>query len=79
MAQVKQTKVRMSNNAMPINLQAPVFNGIVKEWPEFILMFQAFLVMKGCSEMIQTNFKSRLHAMEDEEWMPVLNWEKQRT
>ena len=56
----------MSDNAMTINLQAPVFNGKEEEWSEFIVKFQAFLVMKGCTEAIQTNFKSKLPAMEDE-------------
>ena len=57
----------MSDNAMTINLQAPVFNGKEEEWPEFIVKFQAFLMMKGCAEVIQTNFKSKLLAMEYEE------------
>ena len=52
---------------MKINLQALVFNGKEEEWLEFIVKFQAFLVMKGCAEVIQTNFKSKLPAMEDEE------------
>ena len=31
------------------------------------MKFQAFLVRKECAEAIQTNFKSRLPATEDEE------------
>ena len=31
------------------------------------MKFQAFLEMKGCAEVIQTNFKSKLPTMEDEE------------
>ena len=57
----------MSDDAMTINLQAPVFNGKEEEWLEFIVNFQTFLVMKGRAEAIQTNFKSKLTAMEDEE------------
>ena len=57
----------MSDDAMTINLQAPVFNGEEEEGPDFIVKFQAFLAIKGCTEVIQTNFKSKLPAMEDEE------------
>ena len=57
----------MSDNAMTINLQAPVFNGKEEEWPKFIVKFQAFLATKGCAEAIQTNFKSKLPAIEDKE------------
>ena len=60
-------KVRMSDDAMAINLQAPVFSDKEVEWQEFIVKFQAFLAMKRCTEAIQTNFKSKMPAMEDEE------------
>ena len=56
----------MSDNFMMINLRVPVFNGKEEEWPEFIVKFQAFLAMMGCTEAIQTNFKSKLPAVEDE-------------
>ena len=56
----------MSDNAMTMNLQSPVFNGKEEEWPEFMVKFQAFLAMKGCTEVIQTNFKSKLPATENE-------------
>ena len=46
-----------------------------EEWPEFIVKFQAFLAIKGCTEAIQTNFKSKWWMTS---WMPVLKWEKQR-
>ena len=32
-------EVKMSDNAMTINLQAPVFNGKEKQWIEFIVKF----------------------------------------
>ena len=57
----------MSADAMTINLQAPVFNGKKEEWPEFIVMLQAFLAIKGFADVIQTNFKSKLPAVEDKE------------
>ena len=57
----------MSDNTMTINLQAPVFHCKEEEWPKFIVKFQAFLAMKGCAEVDQTNFKSKLPAMEGEE------------
>ena len=57
----------MVDDTMTTNLQALVFNGKEEERPEFIVKFQAFLVIKGCTEMIQTNLKSRLHATENEE------------
>ena len=31
------------------------------------MKFQAFLARKGCAELIQTNFKSKLPTLEDEE------------
>ena len=52
---------------MTINLQAPVFSGKKEDWLEFKVKFQACLVMKRCTEAIQTNFKSKLPTMEDEE------------
>ena len=52
---------------MTTNLQAPIFNGKEEEYPEFIVKLQAFLVMKGCAEAIQTNLESTLSTMEDEE------------
>ena len=57
----------MSDNAIAINLWAPVLNGNEEEWPEFIEKFQAFLALKKCTEVIQTNFNSKLPVMEDEE------------
>ena len=57
----------MNDNAMTINLQAPVFNSKEEEWLEFKVKFQAFLAMKGCTEAIQTNFKSKLPARKDKE------------
>ena len=61
-------KVKMSDNSMTNNLQAPVFSGKEEEWPEFIVKFQAFLATKGCTEAIQTNFKSKWPTTEDEEF-----------
>ena len=57
----------MSDNNMTINLLATVFNSKEEEWPELIVKFQAFLARKGCAEVIQTYFKSKLPFMEDEE------------
>ena len=37
MAKAKKTKVRMSDDSMTINLQAPVFSGKEDEWLEFIV------------------------------------------
>ena len=67
MAKTKQTKVRISDDSITINLQAPVFHGQEEEWPEFIGKFQAFLVINGYAEVIQTNFKSKLPTTDDEE------------
>ena len=50
-----------------INLQALIFSGKEEEWLEIMVKFQAFLAMKGCAKAIQTNFKSKLPATEDEE------------
>ena len=57
----------MSDDAMMINLQAPVFNGEEEKWPEFIMKSLAFLAMKECAGVIQINFKSKLPATKDEE------------
>ena len=57
----------MSDNTMTINLQAPFVNGNEDELLEFIIKFQAFLATKGCSEVIQTNFMSKLLATKDKE------------
>ena len=51
-----------------INLQAPAFSGEKEEWSEFIVKFQTFLVMKGCTEAIQTNLKSKLPTTEDKQF-----------
>ena len=56
----------MSDDSITINLQAPVFSGKEGEWLESIVKFHAFLATKGCAEVIQTNFKSKLPATEDE-------------
>ena len=58
----------MSDNAVTINLQASVFHDKEEEWLEFIEKFQTFLVMRGCPEVIKTNFKPKLLAIEDEEF-----------
>ena len=57
----------MNYNTMTINLQAPVFNGKEDKWPKFIVKFQEFLATKGYTEVIQTNFRSKLPAMDDGE------------
>ena len=56
----------MSDDSMTINLQAPVFSGKEEEWLESIVKFQAFLGTKVYTEVIQTNFKSKLAATKDE-------------
>ena len=48
-------------------MQAPVFNDKEEKWLEFIVKFQAILQTKVCAEVIQTNFKSKLLMMENEE------------
>ena len=63
----------MSDNAMMINLQAPIFNSEEKEWMEFTVKFHTFLVMKGCTET-----KSKLPAVEDEELDASTELEKLR-
>ena len=52
---------------MTINLQAPVFRGNEEEWLEFIVKFKSFFWTKGWIEVIQTNLKSKLPAMKDQE------------
>ena len=47
----------MSDDSITISLQAPLFSGEEEEWPEFIVMLQAFLVTKRCAEAILTYFK----------------------
>ena len=37
LAKAKQIKIRMSDNTMTINLQAPVFSGKEEEWLDFIV------------------------------------------
>ena len=56
----------MSDNTMTINLRAPVFNVQEEKQLEFVVNFQALLATKGFDEAIQTYFKSKLPAMEDE-------------
>ena len=60
LAKTKQTKVRLSNDA-------PALSGKEVEWLEYIVKFEAYLATKGCAEVIQTNFKSKLPTTEDEE------------
>ena len=64
-------KVRMSDDNMTINLQAPIFSGKEEEWPEFNVKLQAYLATKGCTDAIQTNFKSKLLAERMNSWMHV--------
>ena len=68
MSKVKQTKARMSDDSMLINLEAHVFSG--KEgggMARIHIKFKALLVTKGCTEVIQTNFQSKLPNTVDEE------------
>ena len=59
-------KVTMSDEIMTISLSASIFSGKEEEWPELIVKFQAYLATKGYTEAVQTNFKSKLPATEDQ-------------
>ena len=52
---------------MTIILQVSVFTGKEEDWLEFIVKLQAFLSINGCADALQTNFKSKLHYIEDED------------
>ena len=56
----------MSDEHLVVSLWATVFNGKEKEWLEFIVEFQALLVIKHCVEAIKTIFKTKLPTTEDE-------------